>query len=391
MSAVAGLLAPATLDSLHVGMGWPDEQPGGLNRMVANLVHHLPQAGIAAHALVAGSPQVARLSHGRARAFAGLDEALPLRCWHACEAVHQAARARRPDILALHFPLFGLPARLGLARDIARIVHFHGPWASEGTIEGGSAAAAGAKRWIERRAYAGAARYVTLSRAFAQLLERDYGAAPERVRIVPGGVDCARFAPTLARAEARAVLGLPADRVILVAVRRLARRMGLHELMAAFAAVRLRVPDALLVIGGQGPLRAPLQAQLAELGLERHVRLLGHVPEPLLPTLYRAADLTVVPSTALEGFGLTSVESLATGTPALVSPVGGLPETVAGLAQELVLPGLAPDVLADTLTAALRGRLALPTAQACVEHVRRHFAWPVVAARLATIYREALA
>ena len=390
MSAVVSLAPPAILDSLHVGMGWPDEQPGGLNRMVASLVHHLPAAGIAARALVAGSPRVATLSGGRALAFAGLSDALPLRCWQAHGAAHRAARARRPDILALHFPLFGLPARLGLDPGIARIVHFHGPWASEGTVEGGSAAAASAKRWIERRAYAGAARYVTLSRAFARLLERDYGIAPELVRIVPGGVDCERFAPTLARGEARALLGLPTDRPIVLAVRRLARRMGLSELIAAFAGVRRQVPEALLVIGGQGPLLEPLRAQVAALGLESQVRLLGRVPDLLLPTLYRAADLSVVPSTALEGFGLISVESLATGTPALVAPVGGLPEVVEGLAGDLVLPGLAPDMLADTLAAALRGSLALPSAEACVDHARRRFAWPVVAAQLATIYREAL-
>lgn len=390
-AGLRGSSAPVTglLDSLHVGMGWHDEQPGGLNRMVANLLRHLPEAGVGARALVAGSPAVASLSNGRALSFAGLDAPLPRRCWHARQAVRAAVRSRPPDLVASHFPLFGLAAR-GAVGGLPLVVHFHGPWASEGAAEGGGGAATAAKRWVERRACAGARRYIALSRAFAQLLERDLGVDPDLIRVIPGGVDCERFRPAPSRTEARAALGLPTHRPIVVAVRRLARRMGLPELVTAFAAVRQQVPEASLVIGGAGPLLEPLRAQVAASGLDRHVRLLGRVPDALLPALYRAADLSVVPSTALEGFGLTTVESLAAGTPVLVSPVGGLPETVHGLASSLVLPETGAGALAHAIAAALRGTLPLPTPDACAAHARRHFAWPVVAAQVAAVYREAV-
>ena len=68
-----------------------------------------------------------------------------------------------------------------------------------------------------------------------------------------------------------------------------------------------------------------------------------------LPLAYRAADLTVVPTVALEGFGLIAVESLAAGTPVLVTPVGGLPEVVAALSPALVLAATGSAPLADAV------------------------------------------
>ena len=130
-------------------------------------------------------------------------------------------------------------------------------------------------------------------------------------------------------------MGLPTDRPMVLTVRRLARRMGLQELVSAFAMVRQRVPDALLAIVGGGALRPALEAQIDGLGLTGSVRLLGRVEDAVLPTLFRAADLSVVPSSALEGFGLTSVEFARGGTPPLVTPVGGLPEVVRGLSESL--------------------------------------------------------
>jgi glycosyltransferase involved in cell wall biosynthesis len=147
----------------------------------------------------------------------------------------------------------------------------------------------------------------------------------------------------------------------------------------------------LLVIAGRGPLAAALQARTSELGLQANVRLLGFVSDESLPPLYRAATVSVVPTATLEGFGLVTIESLAAGTPVLVTPVGGLPEVVSDLAPELVLPGTSPPALAEGLLAALSGRLPLPSAKACQDYVRARFDWPVIAARVRDVYLEALA
>jgi glycosyltransferase involved in cell wall biosynthesis len=154
--------------------------------------------------------------------------------------------------------------------------------------------------------------------------------------------------------------------------------------------VRKRVPDALLLIAGKGPLEGELRSQVRSLRLENNVRLLGFMPDQELPAAYRAADLSVVPSVAAEGFGLVVVESLASGTPVLVTPVGGLPEVVRDLSQEMVLPTTGADSLAEGLVAAIAGKLVLPDSEAARSYARTRYDWPVIAARVRDVYLEAL-
>jgi glycosyltransferase involved in cell wall biosynthesis len=81
------------------------------------------------------------------------------------------------------------------------------------------------------------------------------------------------------------------------------------------------------------------------------------------------------------------LESLASGTPVLVTPVGGLPEAVRDLAPELILGGSEVADIAHGLRDALAGRVALPDEAACLAYAQR-FAWPAIAARVADVYRE---
>ncbi|HWJ21248.1 MAG TPA: glycosyltransferase, partial [Gemmatimonadaceae bacterium] len=124
-------------------------------------------------------------------------------------------------------------------------------------------------------------------------------------------------------------------------------------------------------------------------GLAEHVRLLGFLPDAQLPLAYRAADVTVVPTVALEGFGLIVAESLAAGTPAIVTPVGGLPEVVEALSPSLVTEAAGPRAIAASLSAALDGTLALPNAAACARFAANNYSWDVIARRVAEVYAEA--
>jgi glycosyltransferase involved in cell wall biosynthesis len=150
------------------------------------------------------------------------------------------------------------------------------------------------------------------------------------------------------------------------------------------------VPEVLLCIGGTGPLGSVLEKQVAEAGLGRSIRFLGYIPEKDLPDAYRAADFNVVPSVALEGFGLVAAEALAAGTPSLVTPVGGLPEVVAPLSAALVFRSSAVKDVAEGLIGALRGRDRFPDDVACRDYANRHFALTDATARIAAVYRELL-
>lgn len=303
------------------------------------------------------------------------------------KAVRDTVVPKRGKLLASHFALYALPALLGRRWD-GHVVHFHGPWASESKREGGRMHAVFCKRMLERAVYHRADRFIVLSKAFRDLLCEEYGVPAERVHVIPGGVEVEKFQP-MDVVEARQRLVWPQKQKIIVCVRRLARRMGLENLIEAFAKATVDHPDVKLMIGGQGPLREELEQQVRHAGLAKQVSFLGFIPESALPSVYAAADVSIVPSSALEGFGLISLESLACGTPVLVTPVGGLPDTVSGLDGDLVLRGTSVDHIAEGLRGWLDGTRSLPTRAACREHVMRSFTWEHIARQVCEVYRAA--
>lgn len=303
------------------------------------------------------------------------------------KSVRQNLVPRRGNFLASHFALYALPAIFGRKWD-GHVVHFHGPWARESQREGEKKHVVAFKQCLERAVYRKADRFIVLSKAFRDQLCWGYNIPAAKVHVVPGGVEVDKFMPRDPM-EARQQLGWSPDHKIVVCVRRLARRMGLENLVEAFGKVAVNHPNARLKIGGMGPLRTELEQRVQDCGLTDRVEFLGFIPEGDLATTYAAADLSIVPSSALEGFGLISLESLACGTPVLVTPVGGLPDTVAGLGTDLVLKGTTIDSITAGLRGWLDGSLHLPSREECRAHVMNGFTWDSIAKRVCDVYREA--
>lgn len=384
--ALRGAPVP-TLSTVQVGMEWFGEKPGGLNRVFAELVTRLPAHGVRVRALVAGSEAVAPETGGRVVGAAP----------HTAPLVHrlrrlrdEAARQLRTDpdaIVVAHFALYAAPL-LGLLRDRRHpfVFHFHGPWAQEAYAEKIRGAMPRLKAQVERRVYQRADACIALSGAFGRILNESFGVPWEKIHIIPGGVDCARFEVKESRTACRERLGWPVERPIVLAVRRLTHRMGLGQLVAAVATLKLRVPDVLVLIAGQGPIAEELRTQIRRAQLEEHCRLVGFLAEDDLPIAYRAADLTVVPSVALEGYGLIVPESLAAGTPVLVTPVGGLPETVEGLAPHLVFEDCSAVAISRGLGDALTGAVPMPTLDECRAYARRRNDWSVIVEQVRRVY-----
>jgi glycosyltransferase involved in cell wall biosynthesis len=163
--------------------------------------------------------------------------------------------------------------------------------------------------------------------------------------------------------------------------------MGVDTLIWAVGAVREALP-LMLVIGGQGALRAELEARVHREGLADHVSFVGHIPEPDLPRYYQAADCFVLPTRALEGFGLVTVEALACGTPVLGTPVGATPEILTPLAAEL----LTEDASAESLARGLRRVAPLCRDRAlrarCRSHAAAHYDWELSVDRLERLLVE---
>jgi glycosyltransferase involved in cell wall biosynthesis len=352
------------------------------------LVRHLPENGVEVTGVVSAPSDVNVLTDGQIHAFALGGASMLSRLRGARRQVKTLLADKTPDLIASHFALYTAPV-LDHLKGRTLVVHFHGPWAAESLQEGSNPLLSAVKKRIESAVYRRATRVIVLSHAFADLLRRDYGISDDRIRIVPGAADISRFAIDCTRMQARERLRWPQNKRILITVRRLVSRMGLERLIEAMAIVVAHDPDTILYIAGKGRLRTALEERVSALKLDQHVSFLGFVPDDELPLVYRAADLNVVPTRALEGFGLVAVEALAAGTPSMVTPVGGLPEVISALSQELVFASASVEDIARGLSAVLSGSIALPDASVCRSFAAEHYSVPRMVAEVADVYREA--
>ncbi len=369
-----------------VATGWYPQSPGGLEKYVYGMTQALLRGGDAVDLFVTGEPHL-NAKAGRAYSIGRPGEALWKRMLDARLCFAKSFRGPY-DVVNLHFAMNALPLIPFIDHRTPRVVHFHGPWAAESRAEGGSALSAAIKGTLERFIYQRADRFIVLSSAFKGLLVA-YGVDPARVSVIPMGIDCDFFRPAADRAAARAALGWPADATIFFTARRLINRVGLIELLKAASAVRETHPNFALKIAGKGPLRAELEATVESLGLAAWVDLLGFVGEDDLVRCYQAADVTVLPTQSLEGFGTIISESLACGTPVIATPVGGMPEVLAPLGNDLIARSAAPQDIAERMDAVLRGTLQLPNHDVCRAYAVAHFDWSVVCAQIRAVFADA--
>jgi glycosyltransferase involved in cell wall biosynthesis len=273
-------------------------------------------------------------------------------------AIGRSLRAFRPDVVHAHHALSGLAARWA---GVAPYYTFHGPWHLEFLLE--AADRPGRRRWTRRlwmpvkaeyaRRVEGAAvrrseRIVVLSAYSRRLLGEIHGVGAPRVVVVPGGVDLDRFRPAGDRRAIRDSLGLPPG-PLLFTVRRLVPRMGLDRLLGAL----VEIPGAFLVIAGSGWLGPALESTAAALGVSARVRFAGFVSDEDLPRYYQAADLVVLPSVALEGFGLITLEALACGTPVVATGDSGAVDVLQPLEPSWIAADGSPRAIATTVRGAL--------------------------------------
>jgi len=228
---------------------------------------------------------------------------------------------------------------------------------------------------LERVAVRRAKTVAVLSEYSRELLLSRHPGLADRIAVVRGGVDYDRFASGDG-VSIRAAYGIPADRPFVLTVRRLEPRMGVEELLRTVKTLFERGARLTLGIAGAGMSAARLRELAHELELGEHVRFLGRVPDDDLPGLYAAADLFVLPTVAYEGFGISTVEALAAGTPVVGTAVGATPEILEPLDPRLVAPSADAVDLAATIERAL-GAVSTATRRRCADYARSRFRWDV--------------
>ncbi len=377
LAAVVRYVSPMDADPrpLMLGMGWFPSTVGGLDRYYRALFEELPGA----RGVVIGPAEGAPSS---VTAVAGHDASLCARIWSYWRAARRAGR--QTDLIDAHFALYAA-APLLLDRHRKPVVfHFHGPWAEENVaVRDSSRARFRLRRALERRVLRAADEHIVLSGAFRRVLVERYGLAPWNIHVWPPGVALEEFTPGDSE-QARVQLGLGRDVFVAACVRRLVPRMGIGDLLEAWASIQPRLPaGSMLLVVGEGPLAGELAEHASQAPLAGSVRMLGRVSDAELLQIYRAADIAVVPTLAVEGFGLVVLEAAACGTPSIVTDVGGLREAAAPLDASLIVPPADPKALGERLLGAASGRI--PERAAVREHAER-FSWPRLAERHRDLY-----
>jgi teichuronic acid biosynthesis glycosyltransferase TuaC len=202
------------------------------------------------------------------------------------------------------------------------------------------------------------------------------GIVEDRVRVLRNGVDLALFRPA-DRDTARRALGLTKPTLLavgnLVSLKR--HRMMVEALVG--------LPGVDLVIVGEGPERTAIETLARERRVADRVRLLGHLPQDRLPEIYSAADVLLLVSTH-EGWPNVLLESMACGTPAIVSDIDGITDIVAAPEAGRIVQEPAPDRLAM----ATRDFLAALPSRAATRAYAERFDWRSTTEGQITLFRE---
>ncbi|HXZ82607.1 MAG TPA: glycosyltransferase family 4 protein [Acidimicrobiales bacterium] len=226
-------------------------------------------------------------------------------------------------------------------------------------------------------------RILTVSQSSRRDIVRDIGVAPERIAVVPLGVDpaCWRPMPSVARVPGRIMTTTSADVPL----------KGLVHLLEALAKLRTERDDAHLVVVGQPRAAGPVVAAIERFGLAAAVRFVSGEPDARLAERYAEASVAVVPS-LYEGFSLPAIEAMACGVPLVATTGGALPEVVGpdGDAALSVPPGDAGVLAAAVGRILEEPALARRLGAAGRERVLARFSWDRVAQATLEEYRVVL-
>jgi glycogen(starch) synthase len=241
---------------------------------------------------------------------------------------------------------------------------------------------------VERAMVRRADRVITCSRYMQSHVSTVFGVPPRRISVIPNGIDprdLEHVADDLPALRAR--FARPGERLVLL-VGRLVYEKGFHLALDALGPVVRRLGNVRFVVAGTGTAEAELKRQARRLGLTRYGSFLGWIGDDMLHSLYRVAEVVIVPS-IYEPFGLVALEAMASGCVCVVADTGGLREVVpAGGSVGLRFPSRDSEALGEALERVLsddeaRSRLVAEAR----EHVLK-FDWAEVSRRTKSVYES---
>jgi phosphatidylinositol alpha-1,6-mannosyltransferase len=221
------------------------------------------------------------------------------------------------------------------------------------------------------------------------------GADPARIQVVPCGAEPDRFPEVEDRSATRRALldelvragerPIPPDALFLLSIGRHQERKGFHWFVNE---VMPRLPDDVIyLLGGSGPMTPAIREGVRRHGLGDRVRVLGRVTESMLTTLYRGADLFIMPNVPvpgdMEGFGVVMLEAGLSGLPVLAADLEGIRDVIRPGENGLLLPAADPDPWIAAISDVRQDSPGRSAASARARaYTLDHFGWDSIARQL---------
>lgn len=274
--------------------------------------------------------------------------------------------------------------------EAAQFTVFHGPWHKEAYFK-----YAGKKSFIKQflipkvmllieKLYCKKNQnYIFLSEYMKDQLKLiDPSIEKKTINYIPGGVRLENFSRKYDKADAKALLNINADKIVLFTLRRLDKRMGIDRVIDALKLMSNEERNKyLLIIGGCGAYKSILQKNAEDIA--DNVLFTDFIPDQELNKYFCATDLFLVPTLDLEGFGLVNLESLAMGVPVLATPQGGMIE----LSRNLKYFHLTEENTTESLKYGIL-RYGEEYKNILVNEILTRYEWSVIAKQYLTIFKR---
>jgi glycosyltransferase involved in cell wall biosynthesis len=298
---------------------------------------------------------------------------------------------RRWDVVHVHSCLMGLGAVSCFGTNVRYVFTVHSPMVLEQEINWRYQGFAGKLKLLlgrsslasaEERMLRAASVIHTLSEFTRNKIDGSYGVG-DRVTVIPHWYE--KNSLVTDKQKARAALGWPNNTTIFFTVRGMRPRYGLDIAIGALASLALE-KKCFFYVGGDGPLRSALETQVSELGAAENIRFLGRLSDHDLELAYSAADMFILPTLALECFGLITVEAFSFGCPVISSDAAAIPEIMQPILPDCIVCAGDAVALREKARQFLDGMLHVPDRDVLIAHAQTHYSRQNIVSKLADLF-----
>lgn len=220
-------------------------------------------------------------------------------------------------------------------------------------------------------------------------VQRLFGLPYDKINVIPNGVNLQLFSNVNIDYDFRRQYAMDNEKIILY-VGRLVYEKGIQNLIAAMPKVLDRYHDSKLIICGRGGMIDELREQVKYLGIENKVYFAGYCDSKKMQKMYKCADVAVFPST-YEPFGIVAIESMLSGTPTIVSDVGGLNEIIEhGVTGMKSYAGNANSIADSVLALLFDPKLCANILQNAIKKVKENYNWSKITDSTYYVYQLAI-